>query len=442
MMKKLKFPFLNISLIVFMLGGASAQQTFSLQDCIQTGLERNFSLQVVRNQETIATNNVTLGNAGYLPNLNLRGQQSGTLNNTDQDFIDGSSISRRDVHNTTSNANVSLGWTLFDGFRVQTTYERLGALREMGELSTRMSVENLVSRIAAEYFNFIQQQRLLDNLKYAVDLSRERVRIDEERFLIGSGSKLQLLQAQVFLNADSSRLSRQYEVVRASRIRLNELMAMDDMHMPLQVADTTIALKSLLIMENLREAAMRSNTSLLIASRNQTISELDRKLIASNAYPFVTLSSGYGVTFNTFGSGSMTQQQTLGMNYGVTVGITIFDGLNQRRRMNNATIEIENRQLIYQEVENGVMADLYTIYNAYLNNLRLLEMEEQNLNVANETLEIAIERYRLGALSGLELREAQKSLLEAEERLLTIQYQAKLAEISLLQIAGRVMEYL
>ena len=441
-MMKLKWPFLNVFLIFFVLGQLNAQPTLSLQDCIHTGLDRNLSLQVVRNQQTISSNNVTLGNAGYLPGLSLRGQQSGTLNNTDQHYTDGSTISRTGVHNTLSNASISLGWTLFDGFRVQTTYERLETLRGMGELSTRMSVENLVSRIAAEYYNFIQQQRLLDNLKYAVDLSRERVRIDEERYLIGSGSKLQLLQAQVFLNADSSRLSRQHEVVRASRIRLNELMALEDLNNPLQAADTIIPLKSLLILNNLKEEALRSNTSLLIASQNQTISELDRRLIASSAYPFVTFNSGYGVNYNTFGAGTLTRQQTLGMNYGVTVGITIFDGLNQRRRMNNATIEIENRQLIYQEVENGVMADLYTIYNAYLNNLRLLEMEAQNLNVANETLEIAIERYRLGALSGLELREAQKSLLEAEERLLSIQYQAKLAEISLLQIAGRVMEYL
>ena len=100
------------------------------------------------------------------------------------------------------------------------------------------------------------------------------------------------------------------------------------------------------------------------------------------------------------------------------------------------------RQYQYQQVEQQVEADLITIYYAYQNNLLLLKLEEQNLKTAEENLDIALERYKLGNLSGLELREVQQSLLEAEERLLLVQYQTKLAEISLLQISGRIMEYL
>jgi len=421
---------------------SGAQQVLSLQDCIAIGLEQNFSIRIARNYETIAANNFSPGNAGFLPSLDMRGVQSGTINNTDQNLAAGGQNQLRNIHNTNSSLSLGLGWTLFDGFRVQTTYDRLGALKQMGELSARMAMENLVARIAAEYYNYIQQQRLLNNLRYAVDLSKERMRIDEERFLIGSGSKLQLLQSQVFLNADSSRLGRQYEVVRAARIRLNELMAADDLHAGIRAMDTTITLIPILVYERLQDQAMKQNTSLLIASNNVILSDYDRKIIASRSYPYLTLSSGYGLSYNTFQAGSLSSQQTMGMNYGMTIGINLFDGLNQRRRMSNALIEIENRRFQYEDIEKGVMADLLTIYNAYINNLRLLELELQNLDVANETLDIAFDRYKLGVLSGLELREAQQSLLGAEERLLSIQYQTKLAEVSLLQIAGRIMEYL
>jgi outer membrane protein, adhesin transport system len=434
--------FLTGTMLLLLTIAAHAQQALSLQDCIAIGLEQNFSILIARNNETISANNHARGNAGFLPALDLRSQQSGSLNSTDQNLSAGSQNQLRNIHNTTSNVALSLGWTLFDGFRVQATYDKLEALKQMGELSTRMAIENLVATIAAEYYNFIQQQRLLNNLRYAVELSKERTRIDEERFLIGSGSKLQLLQSQVFLNADSSRLGRQYEVVRAARIRLNELMAMDDLHTDIRTTDSSITLNPIMVYERLREDALRENTSLLIASQNVVISEYDKKMIASNAYPYLSLSSGYGLTHNTYQSGSLSSQQTRGMSYGLTAGITLFDGLNQRRRMNNAIIELENRQYLLEDVEKGVIADLLTIYNAYINNLRLLEMENQNLAVAYETLDIALDRYRLGALSGLELREAQQSLLEAEERLLSIQYQTKLAEVSLLQISGRVLEYL
>ena len=103
---------------------------------------------------------------------------------------------------------------------------------------------------------------------------------------------------------------------------------------------------------------------------------------------------------------------------------------------------LENRDLQYLQVEQELRADLLTIYSAYTNNLRLLRLEEQNLETAKENLDIAFERYLLGSLPGLDLREVQKSLLDAEERLLSVQYQTKTAEISLLQISGRILDYL
>lgn len=420
----------------------NAQRTLTLQECISLGLDRNFSIRLARNTEEISTNNVSLGNAGYLPRLSLSAQQSGVVSNLDQNLTDGSTNSSRGVHNTTSNAGLNLSQTLFDGFRVQTTYQRLQELSEIGSLQTRMTVENMVASIIAEYYNLIQQERLLSNLKYAVELSKERARIDEERYLLGSGSKLQLLQSQVYLNADSSRLGRQYETVRTSRIRLNELLALEDISEMVFVSDSVIEVNPNLVYDNLLQATLIGNTALLIASKNTVISEYDRRLIASNTYPYLNFSSGYGMTYNTYGNSSVSNQRNLSANYGLTLGFTIFDGLNQRREMSNAAIRIENSQLAYQQVEQQTRADLLTIYNAYTNNLMLLSLELQNLNVARENLEIALERYKLGALAGLELREVQKSLLDAEERLLSIQYQTKLAEISLLQISGRIMDYL
>ena len=421
---------------------ATGQQVIGLQEVISKGLENNYSLRISRNQEQISTNNYSLGNAGFLPSLDLRSQYAGSRNNTDRTDIDGATSSLRNIHNTVANVNMSLGWTLFDGFRVQTNYDRLGTLQEMGELNTRMAVENLVVSLTAEYFNLIQQKRLLRNMQFAVELSRERVRIDEERFLLGSGSKLQLLQAEVFLNADSSRMGRQEEVVRASRIRLNELMAAEDLRLGLEPADSIIQLRDILIYGSLQAAARENNTALQMAAKSKELSLQDQRMVGSRNYPYVNFSTGYGYSHNTYQTGTFSDQQNYGMNYAVTVGINLFDGFNQRRRMSNAIIDVENSRLRMEDTENAINADLLRTYNVYLNNLRLVEMETHNLGVAYETLEIALERYRLGALSGLELREVQKSLLEAEERLVSIQYQTKLAEISLLRISGRILEYL
>jgi adhesin transport system outer membrane protein len=437
---KIKLLLLSLTAFVFSLT-VQGQVVYTLNDCIKTSLENNFSLLITRNSEEIAKNNYTPGNAGFLPSLDLSGRHSGTLNDYKYNYTDGTQTVSSGVYNTSSSAGLTLGLTIFNGFNVQTTYKKLNELKQLGELNTQMAVENLVSSIVSSYYNYINQVQLLNNLKYALTLTKERLRIDEERYLLGSSSKLNVLQSRVYLNSDSTRLSRQAETVRATQIQLNELMAVEDLSISFVSKDTSIDVIPDLLFDKLMEETLSKNTSLLIAGANKTISEYDYKLIASRSYPYLNLSSGYSYSLNTYSSGTTKNQLTNGMNYGLTLGMNIFDGFNQRRSLRNSSIEVMNKELKYQEVEQGVKADLITIYSAYSNYLRLVELEEQNLSTAAENLVIAMERYRLGDLSGIDLREVQLSLLEAREGLLSVKYQAKLAEISLLLISGRIMDY-
>lgn len=419
-----------------------SQEVYDLNRCITTGLERNYSILIARNQETVSDNNFTPGNAGLLPTFGLNSRYGGTLTNTEQTLTGGEEESSAGIYNTSGDASVDLGWTLFRGFSARTTYKKLNELKAIGELNTRMSLENLVADIVSEYYYYVQQLQLFKNLRYAVSLSRERVRIDEERYLLGSSSKLQLLQSMVYLNSDSSRCAKQSEVLKTAQVRLNELMAADNLDQILVLKDTVISLNTGLIYDSLLIQTLEANTGLLIAGRNRTVSEYDYKIIASRKYPYLNFSSGYSYSFNNYETGSVRDRRSNGLNYGLTMGVDLFDGFNRKRERRNALIDVENKLYQYRQVEKEVLADLITIYYAYSNNLRLLKLENQNLATARENLEIALERYKLGNLSGLELREVQKSLLDAEERLLAVQYATKLAEVSLLQISGRIMEYL
>ncbi len=429
-------------------GNLGAQEIYDVQRCVLTGLERNFSVKVARNNSEIADNNVTRGNAGFLPTVTTTNRFGGNLTSTTQKMNDGSKKESNGIHNTTGSAAINFNMTLFNGFNVQTTWQKLNELQKMGELNSQMAMENLVARIVSEYYYYVQQLNYQSNMKYAVSLSRERVRIDEERYLLGASSKLELLQSMVYLNADSSRLARQNEAILESEVRLKKLMALENLEENIQLADTSIAVNPDLLYAELLAATLKLNTSLQLAQKSKSISELDYKTIASRAYPYLNLSSGYNYGYRGYGTGTISDygelalnnQQNRTFNYGLTLGMDIFDGFNRRREKANATIEIENRMYSYQEVEQDIKAELLIVYYAYQNNLSLLQLEEQNLDVARENLEIALERYRLGALSGLELREVQKSLLDAEERLISVKFQTKLAEISLLQISGRIMQ--
>ena len=421
--------------------GAKAQEVYSLKQCIETGLERNYSIRIIRNEQLISDNNATQGNAGYLPTIDLSGGFSGTVNNNRNKLSDGTTERENGVNSETGNIGLNVNWTVFDGFGIQAEYARLKELKKMGELDTRLTIEDFVATLSGEYYNMIRQYIRLRNLRSSLDLSRERVRIAEERFHIGSGSRMDLQQAQVDFNADSSNVLNQLEVVHTSRIRLNELMALDNIDEQIALKDSVIRPNIFLDEVDLWQSTLASNASLLIAQKNQTLSELDYKKVKSRDYPYVKLNAGYGYTANWYEVGATDLQQRLGLNYGLTVGLNLFDGFNRRRERRNARIQIENSQLKKQELELGLRADMSNLWMAYRNNLDLWSLEKENVIVALENHRIAIDRYKLGELSGIELREAQISLLEAEERQSIAEYSTKLCEISLLQLSGQILTY-
>ena len=419
-----------------------AQQHYTLKSCLETGLEKNYSIRLVRNEEQISKNNATIANAGYLPTLDLSAGYNGSIDNTETTLREtGETTKTSGVFDQTLNAGLNLNWTVFDGFKIQANYARLKELELQGETQTRIAIEDFIAEMTAEYYNYIQQQIRLKNFRYAMSLSKERLRIVEERYIVGNFSRLDLQQARVDYNADRAQYMKQQESVKSSLIRLNELMANDDMDHPITINDSIIDLNTLLTIDDLWQSTLSNNASLLKSEQNKTLAALDLKTVKSRNFPYLKLNAGYGYTLNKYDISSTSRRDNLGFNFGVTMGINLFDG-NRRREIKNARIEIENAQLQQDDLRQALKADLNNLWQAYQNNIEMLELERENLIAAIENHEIASERYMLGNLSGIEMREAQKSLLDAEERILTAEYDTKMCEISLLQLSGKITRYL
>ena len=421
---------------------AQPAPTYTLKSCLEQGLLNNYSLRIVRNEEQVSKNNATPGNAGFLPTLDLSAGYKGSIDNTETKArATGETTKDNGVFDQTLDAGINLNWTIFDGFNITANYQRLKELAHQGETNTRIAIEDLIANIAAEYYNYVQQKIRLKNFRYAVSLSRERLRIVEERYHIGNFSRLDYQQAKVDFNADSAQYMKQQELLHTSRIQLNELMANKDVDQPFIIQDSLINVTAALNFEELWNATLEINASLLKAEQNNTLARLDYKKVCSRDYPYVRMNGGYGYTLNKYDISANSRRSNLGLNFGVTVGFNLFDG-NRRRERKTARIAVQNARLEREQLEQALRADLSNLWQAYQNNLQMLNLERQNLVAAKENHEIAMERYMLGNLSGIEMREAQKSLLDAEERILSAEYDTKLCEISLLQISGKVARYM
>lgn len=436
-MNKLK----HIAATALLTLATTAAAQITLPELIATGLENNYQLKIVRNREQKAANDATRANAGQLPTISATAGYSGSLNSSDSKAREGGTVtSSRNTLDHSLTAGINAEWTLFDGFNVQANYRRLQELKRQSATQTRIAIEDYVADLTAEYYNYVQQRIRMRNLNHAVRLSKERLRIVLERYTIGSASRLDLQQAQVDFNADSAQSLKQLEILATSRIRLYDLMAVKDMNTRLTVSDTSIQVSDDLVFDTLLEATMRTNASLLSAQQDITLAELDYRRTMSRDYPYVKLNAGYSYQHSIMGAGATKTRDSWGPEAGVRIGMTLFDGDRRRQRL-NAKLDIENADLARLQLEQALRADLADLWQAYNNNRRLLNLERENLITAQENHYIAHERYMLGDLSGIEMREAQLSLLDAEERILAAEYSTKLCEISLRQLSGGIMHY-
>lgn len=420
----------------------SSAQIMTLKDCLETGIRESYQIRLVNISEEKAANNDSWLYAGGGPTLSATGSYSGNLSSSDATLAsDGSTVSTRGVLDHTLNAQLRAEWTVFDGFSIQATRDRMEELHNQGTIQTRVAIEDYIASLTTEYYNLVKQTLHLKNLEYATALSKERLRITSERYDMGGNSRLDMQQAQVYFNSDSARSLKQHEALGSANIRINRLMSNQDLRSVHVAADTAINLLTGLDYESLYDDMMKTNSSLLRAESNRTVAQLDRRSVQSRNYPYLRLNAAYGLTHNIYGNSNYTDRTNWGPSFGATIGINLISG-KQRVQERNARLDEMSADITIDQLELQLRANLDDFWQAYQNNLMLLELQEQNLKTAQETMDIAQERYLLGNLSGIEMREAQKSLLDAEESLLQVQYDTKVCEISLLQISGRIMQYL
>lgn len=414
----------------------NAQESLSLFQAIETGLKNNYSIIIQKNYAQIASNDNTLGNAGFLPQVNLTGTQNNTFTSTHQEMFNGTVKDIDNAKNRSMNAGVQLTWTLFDGLSMFASKDMLEILEGTGRTEVRIAMENTVSAMVLTYFGVIQQQKLIVVMQDALNLSKERRDITRAKIDLGAGSEMQLLQATVDMNTDSINLILEISALKQTRADLNRLMALDPASS--FILTDSITLNGPLSFDQLLATALIQNNDLLIARNNLDISTLELKDARSQRYPRLNFNAGYSYNQINSQTGFAEYSHNLGPSVGFSLSYPIFDGLNVNRTVNNAKLTINTRENLVKDTELSLANDLYKLYTDYLTQLEIVQIERINQDVAKKNLDVAFEKYRLGTINDIDLREIQKKYIDAQYQLLLSQFLAKKAETDLLRITGEL----
>ncbi|WP_217603386.1 TolC family protein [Chitinophaga sp. GbtcB8] len=428
-------------LLGFMQG--HAQQVLTLDQAIDLALKNNYDIRLAQNDAAIYANDYAYANMAFIPRVNATGGRTWSHTRTKQEFANGNKRDTSGIKSNNYTGNVNLNWTLFDGLRMFTSRERLESLRDLGGLALRDQMINTIADIINGYYDIVQQKQQLRNLSEQMSISEERVKLSDAKFQTGLGPKTDLLQSRVDYNAQKAAYLRQQTVISQRKAALNQLMVVAVANTTYEVEDS-IPINLELIYGNLQQEIMRNNAALKVAQQNLFISQIDLKTAKGAYFPVVSFNSAYN--FSRVNSNAATNSfspifnQNGVFNYGFTATIPIFNGLDVKRQVKNAKLNVEYQKLWLENAQTRVSLSIDSTFKNYEYYKQSVTLEEENIGLARENAMVALERFRQGVSTTLEVKLAQQSLQDAFNRLILARYNTKLAETELLRLKGELLK--
>ena len=423
-------------LMCFSIYNGNAQEVLTLENAVKIALENNYEIKISKNDLRIDQSNVAYGNAGMLPKLTANVVDNNNVQNTSQTRIDGTVNELDNAKNNNLTYGVGLDWTIFDGFKMFAKLDQFKTLQKLGEAELKLTIITKISDVNATYYDLVQQQQQLAALDSSIIISNQRVELAKNRYTIGKASKLEVLNAQVDLNTDTTMLLRQKELYANTKTLLNQILARDP-KTDFKVIEQ-IAVDDKLLLPELQSLAEKQNPVLEAQILNKKVAELQLKQVKGDRYPIIRLNSAYNFSESESSLGFVTQSSSKGFNYGFSATLNLFDGFAQNRNEKIAKIQLENSTIAIEQQTQALATTLTTSYQTYLTNLELSKLEEKNEAIAKQNLDITLEKFRIGTIATLEFRTAQLNYINAKVRNSNAQFQAKLSEIALKELAGNL----
>lgn len=434
---------MNIKYIIqciffFLLIKVGGQNVLSTQEAVELALEFNHGIKIAKNSVEIAENNADILNSGFLPRVTGIAGATYNRDNTEAEFSDGSSTTLNSAESTRYNTSVNLNYTLFDGLGRQYNYKILKEEKQLSELDARETIENTILQLFTVYYNVAQLSENTRSLQQTLNISKDRLTRAKYQFDYGQSTKLSVLNAQVDINNDS------INVINANNKLIN---AKRDLNVVLGNAlsnsfevDTLITFVFQLNKRELIDKMKTNNVSLLQLEKNLLISEYSLKSWKSDYLPTLGLIGSYGWNKNNNNAASFLAVSTnTGLSGGLNLSWNLFDGGSTMTRVKNAKIDLENQQLQKEQIILNIERDFNNAWDDYQNKLTVFNIQEENILTAKNNFDRTQEKFSIGQVTSIEFRQAQLNLLIAELSRNQAKYEAKLAELFVLQLSGELL---
>lgn len=435
-MQKLTSLFLVFCFALVASTSADAQKNLSLNEAIQTALKNSYDIQLVENNLSIAKNNNNFGVAGGLPTITNNSSNNNTLTTINQTFPDANrNTSRNGVDGSTLNNGLNASMLLFNGYRVQATKSRLESLQTQNKFLLESQLLNTISTVMQQYFNVVRQQAFLKTIEKSIEASQQRLDIVRTRQQVGVANQTDLLQSNIDLNALLQAKQNQLLIIDQVKADLLNTIVMP--------ATTPVIINDSIeiddkIMLSVVEEKMKNHPLLQSAQQLININQFLEKETKSLTYPTLRASTGFNYNSNKSAAGFILLNESYGPFLGVNLSIPIYSGGANKRAIKNAAINTNTAKIQLQNTEQDLSTELFKTYQSYKNSLKQTPIEIQNFEMSQSLLDLVMQKYQLGQATMVDVKQAQQSFETAGFRLVSLRFNAKIAEIELKRLSNQL----
>jgi outer membrane protein TolC len=435
----MRFNLVIINILLLAASVSAQNPVLKKREAVELALEYNYDIKVANNNAVAAFNNASIYNSGYLPTLTANAGANYNVTSTNATFADGSERSANGIETNALNAGLGLNYTLFDGNGRKYNYEILKENYNLSELQARQVVESTLLNLFSVYYEIARLTQNQLNLVQSLDVSRGRLLRAKYGYEYGQNTRLEVLNAEVNFNTDSINYLNITQNLENTKRDLNVLLGRDVEE--IFEVDTTVTYAEGLTFEVLMENAMDNNVTVLQNEGFIRSSEYDIVVSKSGYLPQINLNAGYNWDQRDNGPVSFFQKQkSNGLATGLSLSWNLFDGGFTRTRLQNSKIALDNQRIIQTQQEQNIQRDVSNAWGIYQNSLFVLSAETKNLVTNQRNFERTQEQYKLGQITSIVFREAQQNLLLSQLNYNRAKYDAKVAELALLQLSGGLLE--
>ncbi|MFL9481895.1 TolC family protein [Chitinophagaceae bacterium LWZ2-11] len=412
-----------------------SQDRLTLQDAVSIALKNSLGIKIAKTNVAISNANNSYGMAGGLPSVTFTGSDQEQTSNLNQTLNGGTEIARTGVSNNSATLGVAANMLVYNGGRVVAAKKRLTTVEEQTQqqLSSRGLI--VATNVILKYYDIVRQQSFAESLEKNIDFSKQKLDIVKAQQSVGVANNADLFQAQLDLNNQLQALQAQELVIDQGKTDLLAMLTLKT-DSTLTIRDSIIIDKSLKLDSVLNN--LDYNPDIIAANKQININQYLETEVGAQRYPTLSLGGGLSYARSQSSAGNVMFNQNYGPYVGVNLSLPIYNGSIFKRQEKVATLNTVNAASVRDTLVLNYQATAVKSWQGYLSNMKQLETQQKNYDLAVQLLDLIIKKFQLRQATIVDVRQAQQTFELSAYTLTNISYNAKSSEIVLKRLMNKL----